>query len=448
MILGNLGEKLQNSLKKLTGKGKVSEQDIKTVMREVKLSLLEADVNFKVVKKFVKTVSERAIGADVMTSLTPGHQIVKIVKDELTNIMGTSSSKLTFNTSGPSIFMMVGLQGSGKTTNSAKLAAKLREKGKKPMLVALDVYRPAAVEQLKVLGKQLDITVYSEEGNNNPVEIVEAALKESYKGSYDVLILDTAGRLHIDEPLMNELKNIKEVTKPTEILLVVDAMVGQESVQVAEGFNSSLGIDGIIMTKMDGDTRGGAALSMKEVTGSPIKFIGIGEKISSSTLEEFHPDRMASRILGMGDVLSLIEKAQKNFDEQEALKLEKKMKNEGLDFDDFLSQMKQIKSMGGLSSIISMLPGVGNKAFKNIDMDDSQIAKVEAIILSMTKKERKNPSILNASRKQRIANGSGTNINDVNKLIKQFLQTKKMMKKFSGMSKKGRNPFSGMNLPF
>ena len=449
-MFGGLSEKLQSALNKLSGKGKVSEKDIKDVMREVRLSLLEADVNYRVVKQFVGQIQERALGVEVMESLTPGTQVIKIVRDELTRLMGSTSSKLTANSNGPSIYMIVGLQGSGKTTNGAKLAAKLREKGKRPLLVALDIYRPAAIDQLHVLGKQLDIPVFSMGDQKSPVDIAQAALDEAYSTSRDVLILDTAGRLHLDEGLMQELQDIKKAMKPTEILLVVDAMVGQDAVTVAGSFHEQLGIDGIIMTKLDGDTRGGSALSMKEVTGAPIKFIGTGEKITGNTLEEFHPDRMASRILGMGDVLSLIERAEKNYDAEKAQALEQKMRQEGLDFDDFLEQLQQMREMGGIGELLAMLPGVGGnmKAMQNLDMDDKEIKKVEAIIQSMTRKERKNPDLLNAKRKQRIALGSGSSVQDVNKLVKQFSQTRKMMKQFTSMSKKGKNPFGGMRLPF
>lgn len=449
-MFGGLSEKLQTSLHKLSGKGKVSEKDIKAVMREVRLSLLEADVNYRVVKDFVKQIQERALGAEVMESLTPGNQVIKIVRDELTQLMGSTSSKLTFNTNGPSVYMIVGLQGAGKTTNGAKLAAKLREKGKRPMLVALDVYRPAAIDQLHVLGKQLDIPVFSQGDKKSPVDIAKEALEEAYNTSRDVLILDTAGRLHLDEELMEELQDIKEAIRPTEIILVVDAMVGQDSVTVADSFHKQLGIDGIIMTKLDGDTRGGSALSMKEVTGAPIKFIGTGEKIAASTLEEFHPDRMASRILGMGDVLSLIERAEKSYDEKKAQELEKKMREDGLDFNDFLDQLQQMREMGGIGELLAMLPGVGGnmKAMRNLDMDDKEIKKVEAIIQSMTAQERVNPDLLNAKRRQRIAKGSGTSVQDVNRLIKQFNETRKMMKRFTNMAKKGKNPFGGFGLPF
>ena len=448
MLLENLGDKLQNALKKLSGKGKVSEKDIKDVMREVRLSLLEADVNFKVVKDFVAKVTERSLGSEVMESLTPGQQVIKIVRDELTELMGSTSSRLTFNTNGPTIFMMIGLQGAGKTTNGAKLAAKLKEKGRRPMLVALDIYRPAAIEQLQVLGKQLDVPVFTMGNQVRPAEIAKAALLESHKLSRDVLILDTAGRLQIDENLMQELEEIKKAVKPTEILLVVDAMVGQVAVEVADEFHKRLGIDGIMMTKLDGDTRGGAALSMKQMTGAPIKFIGVGEKIQASALEEFHPDRMASRILGMGDMLSLIEKAEKNFDEKKARELEQKLQKEGLNFEDYLEQMEQMKDMGSLEDILAMIPGMNNKALKGMQVDERELVRVKAMIQSMTLAERRNPNLLNPSRKQRIAQGSGTSVNDVNRMVKQFMNMRKMMKQFGSMSKKGRNPFGGFKLPF
>lgn len=448
MLLENLGDKLQSALRKLSGKGKVTEKDIKEVMREIKLSLLEADVNFKVVKDFVARVSERATGSEVLESLTPGQQVIKIVRDELTELLGSTSSRLSMNTNGTTIFMMVGLQGAGKTTNGAKLAAKLKEKGRRPMLVALDVYRPAAIDQLHVLGNELDIPVFSRGTEVKPQDIAREAVQEAHKTSRDVLILDTAGRLHLDEVLMDELEEIKSITKPTEILLVVDAMVGQEAVNVAKSFHDKLGIDGIIMTKMDGDTRGGAALSMKEMTGAPIKFVGVGEKIRAADLEEFHPDRMASRILGMGDMLSLIEKAEKNFDEKRARELEEKMGKKGLDFNDFLEQLEEMKDMGSIQELISMIPGMNNKALKGLNLDDKDLLKTQSIIFSMTPKERENPDLLNPSRKERIAKGSGTSIQEVNRMVKQFMQMRKMMKQFSNTTKKGRNPFGGFKLPF
>lgn len=444
----NLGDKLQNALKKLTGKGKVSEKDLKDVMREVRLSLLEADVSFTVVKDFVKRVTERSMGAEVMESLTPGQQVVKIVRDELTHIMGSTSSKLLFNTNGTTVFLMVGLQGSGKTTHCAKLALKMKESGRRPMIAALDIYRPAAIDQLKVLGEKIDVPIFSMGQSVAPPDIAKAALAQAQRESRNVLILDTAGRLQIDETLMDELVAIKKAVPPTEILLVVDAMVGQESVNVADAFHKKLGIDGIILTKMDGDTRGGAALSMKEITGAPVKFIGTGEKISAQTLEEFHPERMASRILGMGDMLSLIEKAEKNFDAKKAAQLEQRMTKEGLNYEDFLDQMQQMKEMGSLSDILAMIPGAGGKSLKGLDIDEREMVKIEAIIQSMTVKERRNPDLLNPSRKERIAKGSGTTLGDVNRLVKQFTQTRKMMKQYGNMAKKGRNPFGGMKLPF
>ncbi len=443
----NLGDKLQQALKKLTGKGKVSEKDIKEVMREVRLSLLEADVNFKVVRSFIKKVTERAMGAEVMESLTPGQQVIKIVRDELTDLMGSTSSRLVYNTNGTSVYLMVGLQGSGKTTHCAKLALKTKEEGRRPMIAALDVYRPAAIEQLQVLGRQIDVPIFSMGQQTPPADIAKAALAQAQRESRNVLILDTAGRLQIDEALMDELVSIKQAVKPTEILLVVDAMVGQESVNVADAFHQKLGIDGIILTKMDGDTRGGAALSMKEVTGAPIKFIGTGEKISPKTLEEFHPERMASRILGMGDLLSLIERAEKSFDAKKAQDLEKRMRKEGLNYEDFLEQMQQMKEMGSLSEILAMIPGAA-QALKGIDIDERNMVKIEAIIRSMTVKERRNPDLLNPSRKERIAKGSGTTLADVNRLVKQFTQTRKMMKQVGNIAKKGRNPFGGIRMPF
>lgn len=446
MLLEGLSEKLQNSLKKLTGKGKISEKDIKEVMREVKLALLEADVNFKVVKKFVKSVSEKAVGNEVLESLTPGQQVIKIVRDELAALMGSETSKLTFNPNRLTVYMMVGLQGAGKTTNASKLAALLKKNGKKPMLAALDIYRPAAIKQLQILGEQLDIPVFTMGDQVNPVNIAKAAEKEASRLGRDVLILDTAGRLHIDDELMDELVSVKQELKPQEVLLVIDSMTGQDAVNVAETFNSKVGVDGLILTKLDGDTRGGAALSVKEVTGKPIKFIGVGEKISHDALEEFHPDRMASRILGMGDVLSLIEKAQSAFDEKKAKELEEKIKKSELDLDDFLSQLQQMKNMGPLSDILGMIPGMNSKAMKNLNVDEKELARVEAIIQSMTPAEKRDPGILNASRKKRIAAGSGTSVSQVNKLVNQFMQTKKMMKQFSQKGK-GRNPFN-LKMPF
>ena len=444
MVFESLADKLQNTFKTLRGKGKLTEADVKAAMREVKLALLEADVNFKIVKDFIQKVTERAIGQEVMTSLTPGQQVIKIVNEELTSLMGTTRSKLTFSSSPISVYMMVGLQGSGKTTTCGKLGNYLKKQGKKPLLVACDIYRPAAIKQLQVVGDSLAIPVFTM-GEINPVEITKAAINHAQRYGNDVVILDTAGRLHIDEMLMNELVEIKKAARPTEILLVVDAMTGQDAVNVADSFNAQLGIDGLIMTKLDGDTRGGAALSVRAVTGKPIKFAGVGEKLSE--LEEFHPDRMASRILGMGDVLTLIEKAQSTFDEEEARKLEKKMKKGSFDFEDFLSQLQQMKKMGPIGDLLGMIPGLGNqKALKDIQVNEKDFVRLEAIIQSMTVKERRDPNIINGSRKKRIAAGSGTSVQEVNKLLKQFEQTKKMMKQFAGMDKRMKR--GGMRLPF
>ena len=444
MVFESLADKLQNTFKALRGKGKLTEADVKAAMREVKLALLEADVNFKIVKEFVQKVTDRAIGQEVMSSLTPGQQVIKIVNEELTTLMGTTRSKLTFSSSPVSVYMMVGLQGSGKTTTCGKLGNYLKKQGKKPLLVACDIYRPAAIKQLQVVGDSLGIPVFTM-GEINPVEITKAAINHANRYGNDVVILDTAGRLHIDETLMNELVEIKKAARPTEILLVVDAMTGQDAVNVAESFNAQLGIDGLIMTKLDGDTRGGAALSVKAVTGKPIKFAGIGEKLSE--LEEFHPDRMASRILGMGDVLTLIEKAQSTFDEESARKLEKKMKKGNFDFEDFLSQLQQMKKMGPIGDLLGMIPGLGNqKALKDVQVDEKEFVRLEAIIQSMTLKERRDPNLINGSRKKRIAAGSGTSVQEVNKLLKQFEQTKKLMKQFSGMDKRMKR--GGMRMPF
>ena len=444
MVFESLADKLQNTFKALRGKGKLTEADVKAAMREVKLALLEADVNFKIVKEFVQKVTDRAIGQEVMSSLTPGQQVIKIVNEELTTLMGTTRSKLTFSSSPVSVYMMVGLQGSGKTTTCGKLGNYLKKQGKKPLLVACDIYRPAAIKQLQVVGDSLNIPVFTM-GEINPVEITKAAINHANRYGNDVVILDTAGRLHIDETLMNELVEIKKAARPTEILLVVDAMTGQDAVNVAESFNAQLGIDGMIMTKLDGDTRGGAALSVKAVTGKPIKFAGIGEKLSE--LEEFHPDRMASRILGMGDVLTLIEKAQSTFDEESARKLEKKMKKGNFDFEDFLSQLQQMKKMGPIGDLLGMIPGLGNqKALKDVQVDEKEFVRLEAIIQSMTLKERRDPNLINGSRKKRIAAGSGTSVQEVNKLLKQFEQTKKLMKQFSGMDKRMKR--GGMRMPF
>jgi signal recognition particle subunit SRP54 len=447
MIFEGLSEKLQNVMKKIRGFARVTEKDVKAMMREIKLALLEADVNFKVVKDFVNSVTERAVGQDVLESLTPGQQVVKIVHEELIRLMGSVPSKLTYSPAPPTVYMMVGLQGSGKTTTSGKLANMLRKDGKRPLLVACDVYRPAAVKQLQVVGGQLNIPVFDMGTGTDPVVIAKKAVEHAKSIQLDMVIIDTAGRLHIDDELMNELKRIKDNVKPQEILLVVDAMTGQDAVNVAGTFNEKLGIDGIILTKLDGDTRGGAALSTRAVTGKPVKLVGLGEKLND--LEPFYPDRMASRILGMGDVLSLIEKAQTAFDEKKAMELEKKMRTATFTLDDFLDQMQQLKKMGPLNQVLGMLPGMDNKALKNINVDEKQFARVAAIVQSMTKQERNDPSILNASRRQRIAKGSGTTVTDVNRLLKQFESMKKLMKTMTGAKggkfMKGRGLFK---MPF
>lgn len=445
MAFEGLGEKLQNVFKKLKGKGKVSEADVKEAMREVKVALLEADVNFKVVKEFVKNVSEKAVGADVLESLTPGQQIIKIVNDELCTLMGQTQAKLNFSNNPPTVMMLVGLQGAGKTTTCAKLASQIRKQfSKRPLLVACDVYRPAAVKQLQVVGNQIDIPVFAIEGNNDPVDIANQAVMHAKKHGNDPVIIDTAGRLHINEELMDELKNVKSAVKPSEIMLVVDAMTGQDAVNVAESFNEQLGIDGVILTKLDGDTRGGAALSVRSVTGKPIKYVGMGEKLNE--LEPFYPDRMASRILGMGDVLSLIDKAQEAFDEKEAKALEEKLTKGQMDLEDFLAQLQQIKKMGPLENVIKMLPGVGSRLPSDISIDDKQLARPEAIIRSMTPAERRKPEIINASRKVRIANGAGVKVSDVNALLKQFEQMRSMVKKITGPG--GRKKLKKMRMPF
>ncbi|WP_026893875.1 signal recognition particle protein [Clostridiisalibacter paucivorans] len=443
MVFESLAEKLQNTLGKLKGKGKLSEKDVKNAMREVKLALLEADVNFKVVKNFINTVKERSIGQEVMESLTPGQQVIKIVNEELTKLMGESESKIEFAPNPPTVIMMCGLQGAGKTTTSGKLGALLKKKGKRPLLVACDVYRPAAIKQLQVVGDKVDIPVFAMGNKQSPVDIAKAALEHGKKHGNDLIIIDTAGRLHIDENLMEELQNIKSEVNPNEILLVLDAMTGQDAVNVAETFDNKLGINGVVLTKLDGDARGGAALSIRAVTDKPIKFVGLGEKLDQ--LEPFHPDRMASRILGMGDVLSLIEKAQASIDDKKARELEKKLRNQEFTFEDFLDQLEQMKNMGPLSQILEMIPGMGSKQLKNLNVDDKELVKIESIIQSMTKAERVNPNIIDGSRRKRIAKGSGNKIQDVNRLLKQFKETKKMMKKFSGleksMKKKGKFNF-------
>ena len=424
MAFEGLSSRLQEITRKMRGKARITESDLKEMLREVKLALLEADVNYKIVKEFIATIQEKALGQDVMKSLTPGQQVVKIVKDELVNLLGEKESHVNFTPNPPTIVMLVGLQGSGKTTTAGKLANLFRKQGKKPLLVACDIYRPAAIKQLQVVGAQLNIPVYSNENSKDVVQISKQAINVAYSKLNDVIILDTAGRLHIDEALMDELKNVKDGVHPHEILLVVDSMTGQDAVNVSEKFNDALGIDGVILTKLDGDTRGGAALSVKKVTGKPIKFAATGEKLSD--IEVFHPDRMAQRILGMGDILSVIEKAEENFDIEQAEKLEKQLKKKELDLDDYLAQLRQMKKMGSFSSLLKMIPGM-NK-FKDIKVDDKEFTRIEAMICSMTSKERKNPKLLNASRRQRIAKGSGTTVQDINKFMKSFEMTQKMMK--------------------
>ena len=448
MIFENLAEKLQSTLKNLKGKGKLTEKDVDLAMREVKLALLEADVHYKVVKDFIKKVKERSIGSEVMESLTPGQQVIKIVNEELSELMGGVQSKINISSKPPTVIMLVGLQGAGKTSTAGKLALNLKKQGKQPMLVACDVYRPAAIKQLEIVASGAGAIFYSEEGNTNPVEIATKGYEKAKTLGYDIVIIDTAGRLHIDENLMDELKNIKSSIKPHEIMLVVDSMTGQDAVNIAESFDQTLGIDGVILTKLDGDTRGGAALSIKAITKKPIKYAAVGEKLED--LEQFYPDRMASRILGMGDVMSLIEKAQSAFDEDKAKEMQAKMKSSDFTFDDFLDQMQQIKKMGPLKNLLEMIPGMSQmKQLKDVDIDDKELVKIEAIIQSMTKKERQNPSIINASRKKRIAMGSGTHVSQVNRLLKQFEESKEMMKQFTNMSKsmkkgKMKFPFPGL----
>ena len=440
MAFESLSDKLQNTFKKLRGKGVLTEADINDAMREVKLALLEADVNFKVVKEFVSAVKEKAMGQDVLASLTPGQQVIKIVNDELVEMMGGTNSKLTYAPSGFTTLLMVGLQGTGKTTTCGKLAAYLKKNGKKPMLAACDIYRPAAIDQLEVVGKTVDVPVFTDRGNKVAEDIALKAKKEAERRGYDVLIVDTAGRLQIDQELMDELVRVKKAVKPHEILLVVDALTGQDAVNAAEGFNEALGIDGIIMTKMDGDSRGGAALSAKKVTGKPIKFIGVGEK--ADALEPFHPERMASRILGMGDMLSLIEKAQETYDEEKAAKLEKKLRKNEFTLEDFLDQMGEVQKMGGIGKMLDMIPGLGAGKISEDDIakGEKEFKQMEAIIYSMTPAERRNPSLLNASRRKRIAAGSGQPVSKINSLIKKYEDTKKLMKQFSspGFMKKNK----------
>ena len=441
MAFEGLSSRLQEITRKLKGKARITDSDLKEMLREVKLALLEADVNYKIVKEFIANIQEKALGQDVLKSLTPGQQVVKIVKDELVELLGGEESKINFTPNPPTVIMLVGLQGSGKTTTAGKLANLLRKQGKKPLLVACDIYRPAAIKQLQVVGKQLDIPVYANETSKDVVHIAKQAMSVAISKLNDVVILDTAGRLHIDEELMQELKNVKAGVKPHEILLVVDSMTGQDAVNVAQSFNENLGIDGVVLTKLDGDTRGGAALSVKKVTGRPIKFAATGEKLSD--IEVFHPDRMASRILGMGDVLSIIEKAEESLDLEEAEKLEKNLKKKEFDLDDYLAQLRQVKKMGSFSSILKLVPGMAN--IKDLKVDDKEFIRIEAMICSMTKQERKNPKILNASRRVRIAKGSGTTVQQINQFMKTFEMTQKMMKKMQDTKNikkmmKGINP--------
>lgn len=447
MAFEGLADRLQSTIQKIRGKGKVSEADVKEMMREVRLALLEADVNFKVVKEFVKKVSERSVGQEVMKSLTPGQQVIKVVKEELTELMGGEQSKIAVSNRPPTVIMMVGLQGAGKTTTTGKLANLLRKKyNRNPMLVAADIYRPAAIKQLETLGKQLSMPVFSLGDQVSPVEIASKAIEKAKEEHHDYVLIDTAGRLHVDEALMDELKQIKELTKPDEIFLVVDAMTGQDAVNVASSFNEQLGLTGVVLTKLDGDTRGGAALSIRSVTNTPIKFVGLGEKMDA--IEPFHPERMASRILGMGDVLTLIEKAQANVDEEKARELEQKMRTASFTLDDFLDQLGQVRNMGPLDELLKMMPGANKiKGLNNLQIDEKQISHVEAIIKSMTKAEKLQPEIINSGRRKRIAKGSGTSVQEVNRLLKQFEDMKKMMKQMSGLQQKGKKK-GGFKFPF
>lgn len=441
MAFEGLSSKLQDITRKLRGKARITESDLKEMLREVKLALLEADVNYMIVKEFISTVQEKALGQDVLKSLTPGQQVIKIVKDEMVELLGGTESKVNFTPNPPTVIMLVGLQGSGKTTTAGKLANLLRKQGKKPLLVACDIYRPAAIKQLQVVGGQLNIPVFSNEQSKDVVHIAKQAMSVAISKLNDVVILDTAGRLHIDEELMTELKNVKANVKPHEILLVVDSMTGQDAVNVAQSFNEELGIDGVVLTKLDGDTRGGAALSVKKITGRPIKFAATGEKLSD--IEVFHPDRMTQRILGMGDVLSIIEKAEENFDMAEAEKLEKQLKKKELDLDDYLAQLRQVKKMGSFSSILKMIPGMNQ--LKDVQVDDKEFVKIEAMICSMTKEERKNPRLLNGNRRLRISKGSGTTVQDINKFMKSFEMTQKMMKKMQSDKGSMKRLMNGLN---
>ena len=441
----NLSDRLQNALSKLTGKGKLTEDNVNEAMREVKLALLEADVNYKVVKDFVKKIKARAIGSEVMESLTPGQQVIKIVNEELTQMMGGQAEKLDFSGKSPAVILMSGLQGAGKTTTTGKLALKIKGMNRRPLLVAADVYRPAAIKQLETVGKQVDVPVFTMGDKISPVDIAKASIEYAKKNGFDTVIIDTAGRLHIDDSMMEEIKSIKEATNPNEILLVVDAMTGQDAVNVAKSFNENLEITGVVITKLDGDARGGAALSIRGVVDKTIKYVGLGEKLTD--LEVFHPDRMASRILGMGDVLSLIEKAESAINEESARELEKKLRDQSFTLDDYLDQLQQVRNMGPLEDIISMIPGMNKSALKGVNVDEKEFDRIEAIIKSMTREEREKPEIVDKSRRERIAKGSGTNLTDVNKLLKQFKELKKMMKQFGNLSKsmkkgKMRFPFS------
>ena len=441
MAFEGLSSKLQEITRKLRGKARITESDLKEMLREVKLALLEADVNYAIVKEFINSIQEKALGQDVLKSLTPGQQVIKIVKDELVELLGGTQSKINFTPNPPTVIMLVGLQGSGKTTTAGKLANLLRKEGKKPLLVACDVYRPAAIKQLQVVGAQLNIPVFANEQSKDVVHIAKQAMSVAISKLNDVVILDTAGRLHIDEELMTELKNVKSNVKPHEILLVVDSMTGQDAVNVAKTFNEELGIDGVVLTKLDGDTRGGATISVKKVTGRPIKFAATGEKLND--IEVFHPDRMAQRILGMGDVLSIIEKAEETFDIEQAEKLEKQLKKKELDLDDYLAQLRQVKKMGSFSSILKMIPGMAD--IKNLKVDDKEFTRIEAIICSMTKEEKRNPRILNGSRRLRIAKGSGTSVQEVNKFMKSFELTQKMMKKVQNSKGGMKNLLKGID---
>ena len=449
MAFESLSEKLQNVFKNLRSKGRLTEADVKTALKEVKLALLEADVSFKVVKQFIKNVQERAIGQDVMNGLNPGQMVIKIVNEELVNLMGSETTEIALKPGNEiTVIMMAGLQGAGKTTTTAKIAAKLKSKGRKPLLAACDVYRPAAIRQLEINGEKVGVEVFSMGDKQNPVDIAKAAVEHARNNGYNVVILDTAGRLHVDESMMEELENIKVAVDVYQTILVVDAMTGQDAVNVADTFNQKVGIDGVILTKLDGDTRGGAALSIKATCGKPILYVGMGEKLSD--LEQFYPDRMASRILGMGDVMSLIEKAQANIDEEKARSMEQKLKKAYLGFDDYLESMNQMKNMGGMRKLLEMLPGMGGGQLKQIEdaMDEKKMAQIEAMILSMTPKERANPDLLNPSRKKRIAAGAGVDISEVNKLVKQFEQSRKMMKQMGGMMNSKSAKRGKFRLPF